>query len=122
MSKNLTGLPRRAALGLVAAALAAPAKAAEPEVRLFRVVTTRDAITIGLTATELAALGQGEAVSLIAQTLQRSGQITVWQYVSGRATDGSLAWKPQARVAVLRADSLRIEPYAPAMPVLAPGR
>ena len=122
MSKNLTGLSRRAAIGLVAAAFAASAKAVEPEVRLFRVVTTRDAITIGLTATELAALGEGEAVSLIAQTLQRSGQITVWQYVSGRAADGSLAWKAQARVAVLRADSLRIEPYAPAMPVLAPGR
>jgi len=122
MSKNLTGLSRRAALGMVAMAIAAPAKAADPAVRLFRVVTTRDAITIGLTASELAALGQGEAVSLVAETLQRSGQITVWPYVSGRAADGALAWKPQARVAVLRADSLRIEPYAPAVPVLPPGR
>lgn len=122
MSKNFTSLPRRTALGLLAVGVAASAKAAEPDVRLFRVVTTRDTITIGLTASEMAALGQGEAVSLIAQTLQRSGQITVWQYVSGRAADGSLAWRPQARIAVLRADSLRVEPYAPAIPVLAPGR
>jgi hypothetical protein len=107
---------------LLVAAGAAPAKAAEPEVRLFRVVTTRDAITIGLTGPEIAALGTGEVVTLLAEKLEKTGQITVWQYASGRVADGSLAMKPIARVAVLRADSLRIEPYVAALSVLAPGQ
>ena len=113
-------LARRAAFGLAFAALAAPAMAADAPVSLFRIVTPRDAVTIGLTAAELAALGSGEAVTLIAQKLQKDGQITVWQYASGRAADGSLAFKPLARIAVLRADSLRVEPYTAALPVLAP--
>jgi hypothetical protein len=122
VSKNLTTPNRRATLAFLAAGFAASAKAAEPEVRLFRVVTARDTITIGLTAGELAALGRGEAVTLLAEMLVRTGQITAWQYATGRVADGSLAWKPTARVAVLRADSLRIEPYVPALPLIAPGR
>lgn len=123
--------PRRALVagilgGLGALALRRPAagqpagQAASPPVLLFRVVGPRDTITIGLAAEELAAWGSGEPVSILAARLVAAGQVTAWAYAVGRAEDGSLAMMPRGRVAVLRNDTLRIEPYAATHPVRRP--
>lgn len=119
--------PRRALVagllgGIAALALRRPAKGqpAEKPVHLFRVVGPRDSITIGVTAEELATRGRGEPVSVLAERLAAAGQLTVWAYAVGRAEDGTLAMLPRGRVAVLRHDALRIEPYAAAHPVRPP--
>ncbi len=111
---------RTLAVPLLALA-ASPALAQDPpEVSLFQVVGPRDTVTIGLTRAELAAMGTGPAVERIARSLVGQGQITVWAYAVGRAPDGSTRYAATRRVAILRNDTLRIEPYASALPVVPP--
>ena len=112
--------------GLVLAALLTPpapvlaqATAVEP-VRLFRVVTMRGDVVIGLTPGQLDALGQGPEVERLARRIAQEGQLTAWRYVVTRAADGSTRLATRDRVAVLRQDALMVEPYAAALPVAAP--
>lgn len=113
-------LPRRLAL-LAAAALAAPAAASTgAAVILLQVVGPRGSVVMGVTARELDTWGRGEAVTVVAERLQTAGTITVWQYAVGRAADGSLQMQPRARIALLRNEAIRIEPYAAAHPAVAP--
>ena len=96
------------------------AAAQAPAVRLFKIVGPRDEVTIGLTEAELAALGSGPEVERIARALVAQGQLTAWQYVVGRASDGSTRFATTRRIAVMRSESLRIEPYTAALPVVPP--
>lgn len=88
--------------------------------RLFRVVGPRDEVTVGLTSAQLDALGSGPEVERLARKLAADGQLTAWQYVVGRAPDGSTRYGATQRIAVLRSESLRIEPVTPALPVALP--
>lgn len=113
-------LPRRL-VPLAAAALAAPAAAStSAAVILLQVVGPRANVVIGVTAPELEAWGRGEAVTVVAERLHAAGTITVWQYAVGRAADGSLQMQPCARIALLRSEAMRIEPYSAAHPIVAP--
>ncbi|SHJ30547.1 hypothetical protein SAMN02745194_02256 [Roseomonas rosea] len=118
------GPGRRLALTIAAAlampALVMPALAQEAGVRLFKVVSPRDEVTIGLTAAELSALGSGPEVERIARKLVADGQLTVWLYAVGRAPDGSTRYAALRRVALMRNETLRIEPVTPALPVAPP--
>jgi hypothetical protein len=94
--------------GCLALALCvAPALAQEPPVKLFKVVTAKDEVVIGLTE-------PGADVEDLAQRLVSAGQVTVWQYAVQRAADGTMVQAPLRRVAVFKSDTLRIEPYNPA--------
>lgn len=110
---------RRALLASGLALLALPAQAQE-QVKLFKVITSKDEITIGITASELAAMGSGEDLKLLAQQVNSAGQIVVWQYAVGRDTAGAMQMNPLRRVAILKTDTLRIEaattPYKIAPP------
>ena len=92
---------------------------AEP-VRLYRVVTIRGDLVLGLSSAELAALGTGPEVERIARRIAQEGQFTAWRYVVSRAPDGGTRLAARDRVAVLRQDALMVEPYTPALPVAAP--
>lgn len=106
-------IDRRTVLGTLGAAailgFAATAQAQET-VKLFKVITSKDEITIGVTASELKAMGSGEDVKLLAQQVITAGQVTVWQYAVGRDASGNLQMNPLRRVAILKSDTLRIEP------------
>jgi hypothetical protein len=116
----MIALTRRLAMA-AAACLAIPAAASAAEaVTLLQVVGPRDTVVIGITADERAAWGRGEAVTVVAERLHAAGTITVWQYAVGRAADGSLQMQPRARIALLRHEAVRIEPYSGAHPVVAP--
>ena len=109
--------------GMLATGAASPAPGAETQersVKLFKVVTVKDEVVIGLTAEELKSLGTGPDLDLLAQRLASVGQITVWQYAVRKASDGALQQAPLRRVAILRSDAMRIEPYATPLPVVAP--
>lgn len=116
----MTPTPRRFVLALPLLALASAAAAQAPAVQLFRVISQRDTITIGLTAAELAALGSGPEAERIGRALAAQGQLGAWRYVVGRAPDGSTRYAPAGRVSILRQETYRIEPYAPALPVAPP--
>lgn len=88
--------------------------------RLFRVVTIRGDMVLGLNAAELAALGHGPDLDRLARRFERDGQITGWLYLEGRASDGQGWWRHAGRIAVLAQDALTIRPQAPGRPVQPP--
>jgi hypothetical protein len=96
---------------------AAPASACE-SVDLFKIVTVRDETIVGVTEQDYAAL-QGHDVSAIGRALADNGALTLWQYAVRKASDGALELAPLQRISLLRHDSLRVEPYATPLRVLA---
>jgi len=115
---------RRILASLAAAAVVpfalAPALAETAAVTLFNVVGPRDTIVVGLTAAEVAGLGAGNPVETLAKTIAARGQMTVWQYGVRRGDGGALVMAPTAKVALMAAGIVRIEPYRAAHPVVAP--
>lgn len=112
-------------VGLLATALLAGTSlvaAAQEQIKLFKVVSPKDEVVIGLTNDELRAMGPRPDIDNLAQTLVSNGQITAWQYAVGRDQGGNLQQTPQKRIAILKNDTLRIEPMTSPLPVAAPPR
>ncbi len=64
---------------LVASMQVSNAQAQETKTALFKVVTSKDEIIIGLTTDELKALGGTDAAA-VAHALAQKGDMAVWQY------------------------------------------
>jgi hypothetical protein len=108
-------LPRRdilkgCALAAVLLAAAQGVQAQEAKTALFKVVTTKDEIIIGLSADELKALGGSDA-SAVAHALAQKGDMAVWQYNVHRGANGELQQAPTAKIGLIANASLRVEPY-----------
>ena len=100
-----------AALAAAIAMSAAPASAET----LFKIVTVKDDIVVGLNDAELKELG-GDAGS-IAKAIAAKGSLTLWQYaVTKQGADSVVA--PRAKIGVLANASLRVEPYTQPFKVL----
>lgn len=114
-------MKKRLGMALVLGLLASSAWAQNPAVQLFKLITVKDEITIGLTAAEAEALTKGPVLDALAQKLADEGEITVWQYAVRKNDNGDLEQAPLRRVAIFKADSLRLEPLNPApLKVVAP--
>jgi len=96
-----------------------PPAAADPAVTLFKIVTVKDDIVIGVTADELRQLG-GQDAGAVAREIASKGQMTAWQYHVRKAANGDLQQAPLRRVGLLANASLRVEPYATPLAVVAP--
>ena len=105
------------ALALLVFAGAQAASAQENKVGLFKVITVKDEIVIGLSADELKALGGSDA-SAVAHALAQKGDLTVWQYNVHRGPNGELQQAPTAKIGLLANSSLRVEPYTTPYAVL----
>ena len=92
-----------------------PAHAAE-KISLFKVITSRDEIVIGLPEDELAKM-EGNAGG-IAKALVAKGSLSVWQYAVRKAPGGDLEQAPLHKVGLIATESLRVEPYATQLKVL----
>ena len=100
-----------AALSAAVFATAAPASAET----LFKIVTVKDEIVVGLNDAELKDLG-GDAGS-IAKAIAAKGSLTLWQYaVTKQGSESMVA--PRAKIGVLANSSLRVEPYKQPFKVL----
>jgi hypothetical protein len=99
----------------LAAALFVSAAPASAET-LFKVVTVKDEIVIGLNDAELSELG-GDAGG-IAKAIAAKGALTLWQYSVTRK-DGELVVAPRAKIGVLASSSLRVEPYKQSYKIIA---
>ena len=113
-------ISKRAGLGLALACLmgsmmAKPALAAD-KVSLFKVITAKDEIVIGLSADELAQM-DGNAGG-VAKALVAKGSLTVWQYAVRKAATGDLEQAPLHKIGLISTESLRIEPYATPLKVV----
>ena len=87
-------------------------------VSLFKVVTVKDDITIGLSADEMSALG-GTDAGAVAKALVAKGTLTVWQYAVRHGANGGLEQAPLRKIGLIAHDSLRVEPYASPLKVVA---
>jgi hypothetical protein len=105
------------ALAVVLLAGVPTARADENKTDLFKVVTIKDEIIIGLSADDLKALG-GTDASAIAHALAQKGDLTVWQYNVHRGPNGELQQAPTAKIGLLANSSLRVEPYTTPYAVL----
>ena len=106
---------------LAAALLAASATTAMAQTKdtnLFKVVSVKDEVVIGLSAAELAALGGNDA-GAVAKALATKGTLAVWQYAVRKAANGDLEQAPRAKIGLIAHDSLRVEPYPTRLKVIA---
>src|SRR3954447_10574995 len=76
---------------------------------LFKIITVKDDIVIGLNDAELKELG-GDAGD-IAKASAAKGSLTLWQYAVQQGKDGERQVAPRAKVGVMANSSLRVEPY-----------
>jgi hypothetical protein len=86
------------------------AVAEEKKINLFKVVTVKDEIVIGLSADELKAAG-GIDAGAVAHALAQKGDMTVWQYNVHRGANGEMQFAPTAKIGLIASSSLRVEPY-----------
>ena len=93
-----------------------PASAAD-SVSLFKVITAKDEIVIGLSGDELAQV-EGKDAGGIAKMLVAKGSMSVWQYAVHKSAAGDLEQAPLRKVGLIANDSLRVEPYATPLKVL----
>jgi hypothetical protein len=102
-----------AVLLLASASILVPTQAAraqENKIDLFKVVTTKDEIIIGLSTDELRAIGGSDA-SAVAHALAQKGDMAVWQYNVHRGANGEFQQAPTAKIGLIANSSLRVEPY-----------
>jgi hypothetical protein len=86
--------------------------------KLFKIITVKDEIIIGLNADELNRLG-GQDAGAVARALAAQGTLTVWQYGVRRGPNGALQQAPTQKIALLAHSSLRVEPYTTPYTVVA---
>jgi hypothetical protein len=84
---------------------------------LFKIITVKDEIVIGLSADELGQIG-GKDAGAVAKALAAKGQMTAWQYAVKKGANGDLQQAPLRQVGLLANASLRVEPYASPLAVL----
>jgi hypothetical protein len=84
---------------------------------LFKVITVKDEIVIGLSAAELDQLG-GRDAGVIARSLVAKGTLPAWQYAVKKSSNGDLEQAPLRKVGIIAHESLRIEPYSTPLKVL----
>ena len=77
---------------------------------LFKIITVKDEIVIGLNADELSRLG-GQDAGAVARALAAKGEMTVWQYGVRRGPNGDPQQAPTQKIGLLANSSLRVEPY-----------
>jgi len=101
---------RRGALAVLTLTAAQGAWAQEKKTTLFKIITVKDEIVIGLSADELKALGGSDA-GAVARALAQKGELTAWQYNVHRGPNGELQQAPTAKIGLIANSSLRVEPY-----------
>ena len=110
-------LARRGVLMIALATAASAAWAQDKTTTLFKIITVKDEIVIGLNAAELGEIG-GQDAGAVARALAAKGELTVWQYAVRHAPNGELEQAPLRKVGLLANSSLRVEPYSSPLKVV----
>jgi hypothetical protein len=120
----MTDPTRRSLLRAAAALLivsASPALAQQKDkamTSLFKIVSVKDEVVIGLSPEELSGFGGSDA-GAVAKALAQKGTLTVWQYAVRKAANGDLEQAPLRKIGLIAHDSLRVEPVATPLKVIA---
>jgi hypothetical protein len=105
------------AAGLILESVMANPAFAAGKVSLFKVITTKDEIVIGLADDELAKL-EGQNAGGVAKWLAAKGSVSVWQYAVRKASTGDLEQAPLRQIGLMSNDSLRVEPYTSPLKII----
>jgi len=97
-------------VGLILETIISHPALATDKVSLFKVVTAKDEIVIGLTEDELARF-EGKNAGGIAKALKAEGTLSVWRYAMRKAGTGDLEQAPSGKIGLMANDALRVEPY-----------
>lgn len=118
---NIKILTLAAAIGttILGPCAAVPASAQE-SVSLFKIITVRDEIVVGLSSAELDGIGGARDAGAVAGALATRRALTVWQYAVRKAQNGDLQQAPLRRIGLLAHESLRVESYVSPLPVITP--
>jgi hypothetical protein len=114
---------RDAAAGALAAtappafAQTTPASKDTAMTNLFKIITVKDEIVIGLSADELKEFDGADA-GAVARMLVAKSTLTVWQYAVRKAANGDLEQAPLRQVGLIAHDSLRVEPFTTPLKVI----
>jgi hypothetical protein len=103
----------------VSAGLFVGAARAADGVKLFKIVSARDEIVIGVTDKDIAG-SDGSDLAKLAAKMKSTGQFEAWRYAVKKADNGDLQQAPSTRVMLIWSDTLRIEPYVSPLKVLPP--
>ena len=93
--------------------------AGESDMHLFKIISPKDDVVIGLSEAELFAAG-GLNADTVGKMLVADGALAAWQYVVSRDAEGQLVQAPSSRISIIANDTLRIEPYLAEWPVVLP--
>jgi hypothetical protein len=115
---NFARLAARGALMIALVTSVGVAWAQDKTTALFKIITVKDEIVIGLNVEELAGLG-GQDAGAVAKALATKGELTVWQYAVRHAPSGELEQAPLRKIGLLANTSLRVEPYTSPLKVIA---
>ncbi|RYF66726.1 MAG: hypothetical protein EOO22_20565 [Comamonadaceae bacterium] len=85
-------------------------------VKLFKIVSPKDEVVVGINSAQLGS-GSGPEVQRFAALLADKSPLTVWQYASHQEAGGTLVQAPLRQVAIFKNDLLRVEPYSSPLPV-----
>ena len=116
-------LSRRVALGVSLAAVVltgtSAAFAEDSDMLLFKVVSQKDEVIIGLTEGQLNAAG-GLNAGVVGKMLVANGQLAAWQYVVSRNDAGELVEAPTNLISIIANTAVRVEPYQAEWPIVLP--
>ena len=115
MSKNL--LLGLGLAGLIMESVVIQPALAADKVSLFKIITARDEIVIGISEGDLAQI-EGQNAGGIAKMLVAKGSMSVWRYAVHKSAGGDLEQAPLHKIGLIASDSLRVEPYATPLKVL----
>jgi hypothetical protein len=107
-------MSKRLPFGLSLAALTMESVVIEPalaadKVSLFKVITQKDEIVIGISDDDLAQV-DGRNAGGIAKMRVAKGSMIVWQYAVDKSASGDLEQAPLHKIGLLATGSLRVEP------------
>jgi hypothetical protein len=96
--------------GLILESVVTHPALATDKVSLFKVITARDEIIIGINDDQLSQF-EAKNAGGVAKHLASKGTLTAWQYAVRKAEAGALEQAPLRQVGLLSNDALRVEPY-----------
>jgi hypothetical protein len=115
-------ISKRLLLGIGAATLIMECVAVQPalaadKVSLFKIISAKDEIVIGISEGDLAQI-EGQNAGGIAKMLVAKGSMSAWQYAVRKSPAGDLEQAPLHKIGLIASDSIRVEPYATPLKVL----
>jgi ABC-type amino acid transport substrate-binding protein len=96
--------------GLILESLVSHPALATDKVSLFKVITAKDEIIIGINDDQLSTF-EAKNAGGVAKHLVQKGTLTAWQYAVRKAEAGALEQAPLRQVGLMSTDALRVEPY-----------